>query len=113
MVLKLAGGAHRDQHEPAQLCVAAPAAAFGDVGRDRGARTAELGRQPVRFYPRELTGGLVDVQDEPVAPLPYRQIPIIPHVSQPHPRLSAWPLLLISRQAEMLTSRPAGRRADK
>jgi hypothetical protein len=69
MVLQPAGRAHRDEHEAAQFRVAAPAAALGDVGRDRGARTAELARQPVEPFARGRAGGLVDTPGKPM-PLP-------------------------------------------
>src|SRR5215210_201697 len=85
MVLEFAGRTERYLQEARQVGVASPAAALGDVGRDRGAGTSHLTRKPVHLFPGKTAGDLVDTQCQPVPPLPNLEPPEFAHARPPVP----------------------------
>src|SRR5215212_577388 len=122
MVFELACAAHRDEHEAGKLRISTPPTTFCDVGRDGGTATTQLSGQPIGFFAGEAAGSLVDIQDEAVAPLPDLQRSKVPHVDRStlqvyrhasFSQLADKPSGEARRSAEVLTSRPPGRRADK
>jgi hypothetical protein len=72
-ILYFARGTHRHMQEPLEIDSASASASFGNVGRNRIRRTANLGSEPETLLDRKRSAGLVDKQSQSVTLLPDHQ----------------------------------------
>jgi len=70
-----------DLEKPMELPVRTPACTFGDVGYDRDASSAHLGRQAEPLSEGKVFGCQVDSPGESSCPLPRHKFTIVAHIS--------------------------------